>query len=149
MTVEADNKIVLDPAANAVRRVSLRTLITSDKMAALKDLLPSDAGEQIGKSPGDSPDYYAQLWAMMLYIRSKPMYRGGLERLMSDAATGRLRPALNVPPEMGSGKSYNSAVALPVFQQYITANLATFEAEYRAYAVQLAGLSHAPPRGAQ
>ena len=129
-----------DPAGNTLRLVSLRNLISAGRWLALEKLLSTDAGDHVsGMSPA-GPEYYAQLWALLMFIRSRPAYRAGLERMLADAAAGRLRKALGVPPIMGRGRAYNRAISVPAFQQYVDRHPAAFDRDFRAYARKLARL---------
>jgi len=129
-----------DPEANPMRLLDLRRAISGGRRMALSDLLSSDAGDHIRGSQARGPEYYGQLWALLRFIRSRSTYRAGLERMLRDAADGRLRQALNVPRLMGAGRSYNRAVSVPMFKHYIDADLPGFEARFRSYAKSLAKL---------
>jgi len=127
------------PQANTLRLTNLRNMISGDRWLPLEKLLSTDAADHVGATPA-APEYYGQLWALLMYIRSQPGYRQGLERMLADAAAGKLRAALNVPPAMGAGRAYNRAVSVPMFKHYIDADPAGFERGLRAYAQKLAKL---------
>ena len=130
-----------DPLRNPVRQAHLRKLLSRGGWIPLPRLLASDAGDHIS-APGDSGglDYYAQLWALMTYIRSKPEYNEGLDRMVADAAAGRFRRGLNVPDKMGRGRQYARAIAVPAFRRYIDDDVAAFEQALKAHAKKLAKL---------
>ncbi|KKL74138.1 hypothetical protein LCGC14_2067900 [marine sediment metagenome] len=131
----------LDPRLNTLRMANLRKVLSAGRWLALAKLLASDAADHIKAFPMRAPEYYGQLWALVMFIRSDPNYRAGLERMIADAQAGKFRKALGVPPIMGRGRSYNRAVSVPAFRHYIEADLATFEKRFKAYAKKLAKLS--------
>ena len=128
------------PEANSLRVVNLRSLLTGGRWQALPELLATDAAERICRSSALAPEYYGQLWALLMYIRSRADYRSGLERMLADAAAGRLRAALKAPPAMGRGRAYLRAIAVPAFRLYIEPDLVAFEKRLRSYAANLARL---------
>ena len=75
-----------------------------------------------------------------MFIRSEPPYLAGLERMLADAAAGRLRAALRAPGAMGAGRTYNRSVSVPVFRMYIESDLPAFEERFRTFARKLAKL---------
>ena len=131
------NAVAFTPEQNAFRLTALRTELSHERWIPLERLLASDAG---GMQPEELADYYGQLWAMMLYLRSNPQHGQGFKRLLADAAAGRMRAELAIPPEMGHGRAFNRAAAVPLFQHYIQQDLEQFEAGYRQYARKLARL---------
>lgn len=134
------NSVRFAPTDNTGRQLDLRRAISSRRWLGMKRLLPTDAGDHMGPRPGAGPEYYGQLWALMLFIRSDQRYRAALERMIADAAAGKLRAALNVPAAMGSGRTYARAMGLPAFQHYIDPDLPGFEKRFLAYARKLAKL---------
>lgn len=126
------NVVRFTPHRNNGRINSLRGVIVSGKWIDLNKLLSTDAGDYV--SGVAAPDYYAQLWALVLFLRSDQRYRQGLERMVSDAAGGRLREELHVPPQMGAGREYARSMGLPVFQRYISADLPGFQKQFHDFA---------------
>ena len=132
--------VSFDPRNNALRITDLRRGISGGRWIPLEKLLAGDAGDHIKNQPDIAAEYYGQLWAMLGFIRADEVYRAGLERMIADAAAGKLRGALGVRPDMGRGRAYVRAIALPAFKRYITKDLAGFEKRLRAYARRLAKL---------
>ena len=126
------DRVQFTPQRNNGRMNSLRGVILSGKWIDLNKLLSTDAGDYV--SGIGAPDYYAQLWALVLFLRSDGRYRQGLERMVSDAAQGRLRAEMQVPEQMGRGREYTRSVGLPVFQRYISADLPAFQKQFRDFA---------------
>jgi len=128
------------PHSNSFRMANLRSLISAGRWQPLPELLATDAAERIYHSSALAPEYYGQLWALLMYIRSRADYRAGLGRMLADAAAGRLRSALKAPPAMGRGRAYLRAIAVPAFRLYIEPDLPAFEKRLRSYAAALAKL---------
>jgi len=134
------NTVRFTPGHNPLRMVSLRDAISGGRWIGLKALLTTDAADHVRRSGSGSGEYYAQLWALMMFIRSDPRYAQGLAQMVADAASGRLGRALRVPPAMGRGRTYNRSVSLPIFRHYITPDLTGFEQQLREFAARLAKL---------
>jgi hypothetical protein len=128
-----------DPQHHALRISTLRQAEANGRMLPLTEMLSTDAGDQVIKAPGQSPEYYAQLWALLMYIRSEPAYRAGLEKIIADAAAGKLRTNMNMPADVVTGRAYSRGAGQPIFEKYITRDLAGFEQGYRVFAKKLAG----------
>ncbi len=134
----AGTSVRFHPDRNVSRLLDLRRAIGGKSLIPLDRLLSTDAGDHIGKGHNVGPEYYGQLWALLNFIRSDPQTNAGLQRLLADAAAGRLRRELNVPRTLARGRDYNRAVSVPVFKHYIAKDLATFEQNFHAYARKLA-----------
>jgi len=133
------------PDRNTVRFNNLRTAIVQGRWIPLKKLLPMDPGDVVTHSTEHAVGYYGQLWALVKFIRSRPEYRAGLERMLADAEAGRFHEALGLPARaIGElqlrGRIYNRTVSEPLFRHYITTDLAGFEREYLAFAYKLTKL---------
>ncbi len=132
---------------NFSRMGDLERTITNSAWVPSNKLLPMDAGDALGGAVGGT-GYYGQLWAMVQFIRSDPVYRRGLERMIADAEAGLFHEALDLPPAALAelrlrGRIYNQTVSEKLFRHYITDDLATFEKRYRAFALKLTGLDGA------
>jgi hypothetical protein len=127
------------PGRNTLRQVNLRNMISGGRWLRLDELLSADASDYVTGAP-TAPEHYGQAWALLTYIRSVPKYREGLERMLADAAAGKLRAAVNVPAATATGRRYNRAVSVPAFKHYIDPDPAGFEQAFRAYARKLAKL---------
>ncbi len=137
LTVQG-SRVRFHPKRNPARLLDLRRAIAGGRWLDLVELLSTDAGDHITGAHGRGPEYYGHLWALLVFIRSRPEYRQGLERMLQDAAAGSLRDELEVPPIMGAGRSYARAIAVPAFKHYIDADLAGFEKRFRKFARELA-----------
>ena len=136
----ASDSVRFAPGENTGRQLDLRRAISSRRWLGMKRLLSTDAGDHMGGDLNVAPEYYGQLWALLLFIRSDERYRAALGRMIADAEAGRLRAALNVPAAMGSGRTYVRATGVPVFKHYIDTDLPAFEKRFLAYARKLAKL---------
>ncbi len=137
--------VTFTPRRNNFRFTDLRAAIVQARFLPLEELLTTDSGEAAGGSHEQAVGYYGQLWALAQFIRSQPAYRAGMQRLLADAEAGRLHQALRTSPReltalRRHGRRYNKTVSLPLFQHYITQDLAGFETEYKAFAMTLARL---------
>jgi hypothetical protein len=132
----ASDSVGFTPQRNNGRMNSLRNVVTSGKWIDLGKLLSTDAGDYV--TGIGAPDYYAQLWALVLFLRGDERYRQGLERMVNDAAQGRLREWMRVPEQMGRGREYTRSIGLPVFRRYISPDLPAFGKQFHAFARKLA-----------
>ena len=140
-----EDTVRFTPTDNASRLSNLRKAIVQDYWIPADKLLPMDAGDVIGGFTEKAVGYYGQLWALVGFLRSRDDYRAGLARLIADAEAGRLHVAMKLPADAlpklrRRGRAYNRTVSQPLFRYYITDDLATFEREYRAFAMKFAGL---------
>lgn len=143
-TVRRDT-IVFTPVHNPSRHGSLRTAIINGHWIPIKRLLPMDAGDTVGGTPGKAVGYYGQVWALSLFLWSVPEYRAGVQRLIRDARDGRLHLALGWPEVAilrlrRMGRPYNRTVSEPLFKHYISDDVEAFDRDYLAFARKLAGL---------
>lgn len=129
---------VFKPERNTLRAPFLREAVQRDDLIPLKEILGTNAGEAVHRTTGHVRSYYAQEWSLVLFLLSDKApseYRQGFQDLLDDLgsvtmeqrATSRLN-ALN-----NAGLSPGEAV----FRIYITEDLDQFEADYRAYLVDL------------
>jgi len=128
------------PERNVARCQDLRRALAGERYIPLERLLSTDAGDHVSEVHNRGPEYYGHLWALLNYIRSDERTHAGLRRLLADAAAGRLKAELNVPPPLARDRDYNRAMSLPVFTHYISKDLPAFEAGFRAHARKLARL---------
>ena len=137
--------VVFTPQRNITRFSGLRETIMTGRWIPLSKLIKMDSGDALnaGGTNAQALGYYAQLWSLVLYIRSVPAYRAGLEQLLADAAAGRFHEVLKAPPKAYGQlqlreKVYNQAVSEPIFRHYISNDPVAFERGYRQFAKKLA-----------
>ena len=141
----AENTVVFLPKHNPSRYGMLRKAIVNRRWITARRLLPMTAGDTITAMTEDTLAWYAQVWAMSVFLRDSEHYRQGFDRLLRDAHAGRLHAAIDMPADaydelMKRGGTYSRTVALPLFRHYITDDLDTFERRYAAFARKLAAL---------
>jgi len=139
----ADGLVSFDPMCNIGRLTTLRDTILVGKWRPVARLIAMTSMDNLAESPFAGAQYYSQLWAMMLMLRSDPTYNAGLQRLCRDAADGRLRQTLGFPaaqwaPLQRNGEAHAAVVGPRVFAHYIDADVEGFERKYVAFARQLA-----------
>jgi len=130
---------------NAARFSHLRWALVQDSWLTAEKLLSMDAGDALGGLTEPALAYYGQLWAMMVFMQSRPEYSTGLHMLIADAEAGRLHQALGVSSESlqalrSRGKDYNRTVGAALFRHYITQDLGKFESQYLQFAKSLTAM---------
>ena len=139
--------VLFTPSQNAQRWNQLRDVIVAERWTPLETLLRMDAGEAIGGRPDAALGYYAQLWALMQWIRSDPQLRKGLEGLLADAEAGTLSSGLGVEANLNPrSRAYNRRIGPAAMRHYFGDDLAGLERRYRRFARDLARLP-ADPQG--
>lgn len=138
-------RVLFTPDTNPFRFSNLRAAILQEHWKPIRKLLPMDAADVTVRSTERAVAYYAQLWALSMMIRSHPVYREGLKRMIADAEGGHLYRALNLSAVALKklrrlGRGYNRAIAEPVFRHYITDDLDAFDREFLAFGKKAAGL---------
>jgi len=115
-----------EPLLNPERLSQLRDLIDGDRWRPLDELLSGDPTQLLGSEPARAVDYYAQLWVLGLYMAVDQTRWMGVQRLLRDAAQGRLRRELGRPDEEGVGVS--------AFRRYVSTDARRTDEHYRAFA---------------
>lgn len=131
-------KYVFEPLANPERWSQLRAIAQADRWQPLEDLLTGNPTDLLGESPMRAVDYYAQLWALGLYMATDQNRWTGIERLLRDAAYGRLLREL--------GRPEGARLGPLAFRRYVSSNIHAFDADYRAFASALVDESSANSR---
>jgi hypothetical protein len=139
--VESD-RVTFTADRNTIRFADLRTAIVQGRWIPLRKLLAMDSSDAVTGGTERAVGYYGQLWALIQFLRSRPVYRSGMERMLADAAAGRFAAVLAEmgQPARGGGRAYNQAVSEPLFVHYISSEIGAFEKEFRAFATKLARL---------
>ena len=136
--LDADNRPVFQPERNALRRGHLAEAMGRNRLIPLKEILETHAGEQVLKPSADVRGYYAQEWALVLFLRQSPLknpYHDGFQELMRDLGTDAMaRRAQSALTSDMLGKANNGEA---VFRAYITTDYAKFEEDYKAFVREL------------
>jgi len=132
---------VFTPRRNYHRANSLReALHGSEGWTPLERLLAMHAGHAVVQTGQTTRGYYAQVWALVLFLRegNNRAYADKFAQLLVDVGTQRLNIAVKayraVTPDSG-GIPHGEVI----FRRYISEDLDGFEAEYRAFAERLVG----------
>jgi len=129
------------PRRNTFRMNSLRDALIADSVIPLRKMLATDAGEVILQGRTRlTTTYYAQAWAMTVYLRhgSGGRYAQGFARMLADVSAGelaRMAQSARIRAPFPSQVSYGEAV----FRAYITDDLDAFETGFLDYMHELAG----------
>ncbi len=122
-----------DPWYNPARRNALSAALISDRLHSLPKLLRTHAGRVIDGSSQSVATYYAQLWALVLFLREGEggRYRPGFERLLSELGQPGIEQRITVDPEVvRAGPGW---LGEALFRHYISDDLPRVEAEYVAF----------------
>ena len=139
------NRVLFTPNRNPFRLGSLRTAIVQGHWMNISRLLPIDPGDIVTQGTRKSVSYYAQLWALSIFIRTHPTYSEGLRRVIYDAEIGRTAHTLGMTPSVmarlrARPKTYNRVLSELICRHYINEDLEAFDREYLAFAKKLTGL---------
>lgn len=132
--------IEFDPADNPDRYSAVREALSGRTWLPLRDLLVLDAGQAVSGRADAAVQYYGQLWALVLFLRSRPDTLAGVGRLLADAQAGQLHTAAGVSQQTMDHqrtRELNRAVSVRLFEHYITSDLDRFDREYAAFARRL------------
>lgn len=138
----ATNQPVFTPKNNTHRLPSLRQALTTESLIPLREVLSTNAGEAIHQRSRHVRNYYAQEWALVLFLLDSPQmnkYAPGFQQLLRELGTEAMnrRARAYLAADSLGGMSAGEAV----FRAYITEDLDTFERDYRAFIEQLAQLA--------
>ncbi|MGE3182427.1 MAG: hypothetical protein AB7N71_12415 [Phycisphaerae bacterium] len=123
-----------EPTFNPSRKNALVEAILRDRLMPLRDLLETNAGRIVGETSRTVATYYAQVWALVVFMmegqdgKYADGFRNMCDALGSADFADALRRQMN---QAGSGGAPNRGEAM--FRAYISDDLDTFEAEMNAY----------------
>jgi len=122
-----------DPYFNLTRQSRLAEAVNRDRLFPLEELLRTHAGNVVQGTSTQVGTYYAQLWALMLFLKEgeNGKYAAGFERLRRDLATPAAAQRLRAEQIWAEDGQITPGEAL--FRSYICDDLPTFEREYMAY----------------
>lgn len=139
--------VTFEPSENVLRVNTLRNALLGDRWRSAERLTAMTSMQNLDERPFTGGDYYAQLWAMLLLIRSDPAYTAGLHRMCRDAADGTLAETLGISALAyrrlrRDPAAYAAAIGPQAFKHYIDSDPERFERRYVAFARELV---HLPP----
>jgi hypothetical protein len=117
---------------NPNRLSSLRIGASAGKLLPLEELAGMHAGQVVnGPSAGISA-FYGESWAFARFLLSQEngKYRPRLQRLLTDAAAGRLEGVIARPTD---AVFWHPSSAKPLLERYLQVDLKTLDGEFRAY----------------
>ena len=134
------NRAVFLGWANVERYDALRKAREDGTLMSLEALLVSEPSELIDRAGDGALVYYAQVWALVHYLREADngRHRRSLETLLSDAAAGRMNQT--VRSRMGAeSMAVRRARSSSTFRAYFETDLIGASADYRAFVDRITG----------
>lgn len=135
------------PRTNPLRLEHLRNAVLSDRQFPLHDLLTTHADAVLAQDNSIiTQTYYAQLWALMLFLQQGPSseYRAAFDRLLRDVGDGSL-PIRVRAATLGQVEASPASFGRTVFALYFSTPGADMEALYRQFLVDLTGMVAVSP----
>lgn len=142
-----------DLARNHNRLRGLREAIDDDRLIPLPQLVSMHAGQIVDQSYARIEGFYAQNWgfARFLWEGEGGRYRPALQRMLADAAAGKLYPPDEAGPDDAADESatttWDPAAARPLLERYLGADLGVIDGEYRRFIRKIAFANHHPRMG--
>lgn len=127
--VDADGSYRFEPLLNPERLSQLTAVLDAGRWSPLDELLGGDPTELLGSEPTRAVDYYAQLWVLGIYLAVDTHGWSGIERLLRDAARGRMQREV--------GRPHANDLGRVAFKRYVASDLARFDEGYRTFAIAL------------
>lgn len=127
--VDSQGRYRFEPLLNPERLSQLSDVVQNDRWRSLESILSGDPTDLLGSDPSTAVDYYAQLWAFGVYLALEPQRWSGVERILRDAARGRLAGQL--------GRAHPSDVGVLAFRRYVSTDIEGIDRGYRAFAIAL------------
>ncbi|MFQ5805669.1 MAG: hypothetical protein ACE5I3_04380 [Phycisphaerae bacterium] len=122
-----------DPWHNPSRRNVLAEAPLRNEIRPLDELLRINAGHIVGETTRKIGTYYAQLWALMLFLQEgqEGKYAEGFARLCNALGSQELEPFARAAYVKSTQRTYNFGREL--FCNFISDDLETVEREYVAF----------------
>ncbi len=126
----ADKLEKFDPWFNPSRRNALAEALALNRLHALRKLLETDAGRMIESSNRSIATYYAQVWALVLFLEEGAggKYRESFHRLRTALAQDGAEQHARVAHIWSERSAFNFGEAL--FRSFISEDLETVQQEY-------------------
>ncbi len=126
---------------NYRRFLALKDAIRENRLWKISDLVATHAGRVIKLPQKHIDSYYAQVWSLVLFLKSSPVYAPRLQAMLNDASAGKLTEALAgtdvTRREIDNFTERWNTVAGPIYlRKYITAGAGVegLQTEYEAWA---------------
>jgi hypothetical protein len=124
---------------NLFRRNNLRDALTStDRWIPLKRLVEMNAGQAVAETGSMTRSYYAQVWALVLFLKESrnTSYTRGFAKLLADAGTRKTAIAVSGYRLTTPGSEGLSQGEI-LFRHYIVPDLDAFEKEFIVFSREL------------
>ncbi len=122
-----------DPWHNPPRRNTLAEALLRNELRPLDELLQINAGHVVGETTRTIGTYYAQLWALMLFLQEgqEGKYAPGFTRLRDTLASQDLEPFARAAHVRSGAHTFSFGREL--FCNFISDDLETMQREYFAF----------------
>ena len=124
------------PWRNPERYAELRTAARKGRLATLREVLEGSPQQFLETSRDAQLAYYAQVWALVHYIRDGEggRYRAGLESLLNDAVSGqipaRIRSSPAIPDARARRLALDAKAGIWLVEVYLDDEYERFERGY-------------------
>ena len=117
---------------NPNRLGSLRTAIAAGQFIPLSELITLHAGQVVNGPKARISAFYGESWAFaqFLWTADNKKFRPRLQRLLADAAAGKIQGILSRPID---AVFWNPATAKPLLERYLGSDLQTLDGEFQHY----------------
>lgn len=141
-----DGAVVFDGLANRARLEMLSNALNTGRLIKLTELIervPQQFLQEGDRHQTRLLTYYAQVWALVnfLYEGENGLYREALERVLQDAADGRIVSTILTSPYIAGQQQRRtmatSVLGPGVILAYFNRDLAEFDEQFNAYIVEL------------
>jgi hypothetical protein len=122
-----------EPDYNPIRANDLSEALLAGKLHSLRTLLETHAGKVVQGTSRSVSTYYAQVWALMLFLRegASGKYASDFQRLVAALADANLERYAQASYVWSEGADYNFGEAL--FRNFIAEDLDQAELDYTAF----------------
>lgn len=126
--------IRFDPKHNPRRQNDLAEAIFRKELLPLRELLRINAGHVVGGNPRGIANYYAQVWALMLFLQNGEggKYAGGFERMLHKLAAGEAEQSIAAARVVSKGPA-PAGPGEALFRAFISDDLDLVESEFKRY----------------
>lgn len=132
---------VFTPEFNTTRSASLRLTLAHGQLIPLREILGTHAGREIHKQSSHVRSYYAQMWALVVYLLQpayKNPYHDGFQRLLTDLGTETMLRKANAFLAADTDGRITEGEA--IFLAYVTEDIDAFEADFEAFVRNMLGM---------
>lgn len=140
-TLDADMRPAFTPEFNTIRSRSLRETVIEEKMIPLEQILATHAGREIHKRSAHVRSYYAQEWALVVFLLRSPLknpYHDRFERLLGELGGELMRQKANAFLAADTDGTLSEGEA--IFRAYIAEDIEQFKADFDEFVRDLLGL---------